>query len=223
MDRRSALALLAAAAVAAPQAALGAKKVETQPLTVEPPKDLPAASPAAPTGGAATPAAPASPAGPAALPKGVEVHKGVEGLPPLVVKMRQRILDAAYAGDMDKLKIVIQSNETPPIFSVNEIGDPIEYLKKTSGDGEGLEILAIMTDVLESGWARAGIGTPQEMYVWPYFAAIPVDNLDPSQRVEVYKILTSSDFEEMKSTGKYTFYTLGIGPDGTWHYFKLND
>lgn len=152
-----------------------------------------------------------------------EIHKGEEGLPPAVARMRKRLLDAAYSGDLARLKIVMQSNEMPPVFSVNEIGDPIEHLKSQSGDGEGLELLAILTDVLESAWVRIKPGTPQEMYVWPAFVALPLDKLTPDQMVEIYKIVTSSDFEEMKGAGKYTFYSVGIGPDGTWHWFKPAD
>lgn len=182
------------------------------------------ATPQAPatTPSAATPApAQAGAAKPAGPPP--EVRKGLDGLPPAVVKMRQRLLDAAYAGDMQKLKVAMQVNEMPPVFAVNEIGDPIDYLKSQSGDGQGLEILAILSDVLESSWVRINPGTRQEMYVWPAFVALPLDKLEPGQTVELYKIVTSSDLEEMKSVGRYTFYTVGIGPDGTWHWFKPAD
>lgn len=209
-------------ALAAPDPAIGeAKKVGTERITVTPPPPLPS------DGGAPIPHG-APPAGtPATLPRPAlppaEVHKGVEGLPPGVAKMRQRLLDAAYSGDLQRLKIVAQSNETPPIFSVNEVRDPIEYLRNQSGDGQGLELLAILTDLLESSWARVNAGKPQEMYVWPAYAALPLDKLEPGQLVELYKIVTSSDLEEMKSVGRYTFYTVGIGPDGTWHWFKPAD
>ena len=119
--------------------------------------------------------------------------------------------------------MLFRSNETPPIFSVNEIGDVVAYLKAQSGDGQGLELLAILTDVLEASWVRLNPGTPQEIYVWPAFAALPLDRLEPGQLVELMKIVTSSDLEEMKGSGHYTFYTVGIGPDGTWHWFKLAD
>jgi hypothetical protein len=188
------------------------KKVGTERIVVDP---KPTGGPAAPTQSApATPTADGAP---------VEIHKSEEGLPPAVAKMRRRLLDAAYSGDLQKIRIVMQSNEMPPVLSIHEIGDPIEFLKSQSGDGQGFELLAILTDVLESGWVRIKPGTPQEMYVWPAFVAMTPDKLTPDQLVEVYKIVTSSDFEEMKVVGKYTFYTVGIGPDGTWHWFKLAD
>ncbi len=188
------------------------KKVGTERIVVDP----------KPTGGPAAPTQ-AAPATPVAEGATVEIHKGEEGLPPAVAKMRRRLLDAAYSGDLQKIKMVMQSNEMPPVLSIHEIGDPVEFLKSQSGDGQGFELLAILTDVLESGWTRIKPGTPQEMYVWPAFVAVPPDKLTPDQLVEVYKIVTSSDFEEMKVVGKYTFYTVGIGPDGTWHWFKLAD
>ena len=151
------------------------------------------------------------------------VHKGEEGLPPLVAKTRRAILDAAYSGDLSRLRVVLQQSETPVSLSVNEVGDPIEYLKSQSGDGEGLEILAILTDILEAGWVRTDPNTPRETYVWPSFAARKIDNLAPDELVELYKIVTSADYDEMKTAGKYIFYGVGIGADGTWHYFKTMD
>ena len=210
---RGAVVALALALAAGPLAAAPSdppKKVGTERIVVDPKAATPTIPP---------PAATSQPSGGAA----VEVHKGEEGLPPAVAKMRKRLIDAAYSGDLGRLKIVMQSNEMPPVFSINEIGDPIEYLKAQSGDGAGLELLAILTDVLEGSWTRIKPGTPQEMYVWPAFVAVPPDSLTPDQLVEIYKIVTSSDFEEMKVVGKYTFYTVGIGPDGTWHWFKLAD
>ena len=201
---------------AAPESAVaaatpdGPKKVGTEQIILDV-KPRPSAQPAAPKAD-----------GPAASP-GEEAHRGDEGLPPAVARMRKRLLDAAYSGDLQRLKIVMQSNEMPPVLSINEIGDPIEYLKTQSGDGQGLELLAILTDVLEAPWIRTKPGTPQETYVWPAFAAMAIDKLEPAQLVEIYKILTSSDFEEMKGAGKYTFYSVGIGPDGTWHWFKPAD
>lgn len=195
----------ASAAPSDPPKKVGTERILIDPKPVEAPP-APAAPAAAPDGGAAT-----------------EIHKGEEGLPPAVAKMRRRLLDAAYSGDLQRLKVVMQSNEMPPVFSINEIGDPIEYLKTQSGDGQGLELLAILTDVLEAGWTRTKPGTPQEMYVWPAYAVMALDKLEPGQLVELYKIVTSSDLEEMKGAGRYTFYTVGIGPDGTWHWFKLAD
>jgi hypothetical protein len=154
---------------------------------------------------------------------GIEVHRGVEGLPAKVAATRQKLLDAAYSGDLMQLRKVMQQNELPPSVSVNDVGDAIEFLKSQSGDGEGLEMLAILSDLLESGWTRVNAGKPTEMYVWPYFAEKPVEELTAAEKVELFKIITSGDFEEMKAEDRYKFFTVGIGPDGVWHYFRLND
>jgi len=209
-------ALTAAIAIACVVSSGAATVVETQRITVDPNKPIegkPPAIPALPTPDGAKPAESAT---------APDIHRPGDPapLPAPVAAMRKQILDAAYSADMDRLKAVIQANPVPPVFSVNEIPDPIDFLKKQSGDGQGLEILALMTDVLEAGWAHVDAGKPSEMYIWPYYAVLPVNSLTPQQLVDVYKIVTSGDFEEMKNSGSYSFYALGIGPDGTWHYFK---
>lgn len=145
-------------------------------------------------------------------------------LPEPVRAMRDKILEAALSGDLDKLKVVIQTNEMPPAFSFGEDkGDPIAAMKEQSNDGEGREVMAILAEVLEAGYAHVDKGTPQEMYLWPYFAQYPINDLTPSQTIELFKIVTSYEYNEMKEFGAYNFYRVGIGPDGTWHFFVAGD
>jgi len=145
-------------------------------------------------------------------------------LPDAVRAMRDKILEAALSGDTDKLKVVIQSNEMPPAFSFGEDQtDPIAAMKSQSNDGEGREVMAILAEVLEAGFVHVDKGTPQEMWVWPYFAEYPITELTPPQTIELFKIVTSFEYTEMKEFGAYNFYRVGIGPDGTWHFFVAGD
>jgi hypothetical protein len=195
--------------------------------TTDPPA---AAAPASPSPPAA--AAPASPSPPAAKPEAAapgdtglpEVLYGTASLPEPVRKMRERLLEAARTGDIDKMRPVLESNETPPVVSLGEQqSDAIAFWKEQSGDGEGREILAILMEILEAGYLHVDKGTPQEMYLWPYFAQYPLEKLTPEQLVELFKLITGSDFKEMKEYGAYIFFRLGIGPDGTWHFFVAGD
>ncbi|MES0880061.1 hypothetical protein [Roseibium sp. SCP14] len=144
-------------------------------------------------------------------------------LPKPVSRMHSQLREAALLGDMERLRMVLESNELPPTLSFGEIEDPIDFLKSSSGDGEGYEILAILADTLDAGFVHVDAGTPQEMYVWPYFARYPLDNLAPDQKVEMFRIVTAGDFAEMQEFGAWTFYRVGIGPDGTLHYFVAGD
>ncbi|MEH0071660.1 hypothetical protein V6L77_17275 [Pannonibacter sp. Pt2-lr] len=152
-----------------------------------------------------------------------EVHYGSEGLPAPVARMRDQLLDAARSGDVERMRMVLEGNEMMPTLSLAEIGDPIEFLKNSSGDGQGQEILAILLDVMEAGWVHVDAGTPQEMYIWPYFARYPFDKLTPAQKVEMYRVVTAADFAEMDAYGAWLFYRVGIGPDGTLHYFVAGE
>lgn len=144
-------------------------------------------------------------------------------LPERVRSMRDRILEAAKSGDPEKLRLVIESNEMPPSFSFGDESDPIKGLIEQSVDGKGREILAILAEIMEAGYVHVDAGTPQEMYIWPYFARYPLDKLTPPQQVEAFRIVTAAEYEEMLNFGAYNFYRVGLGTDGTWHFFINGD
>lgn len=154
-----------------------------------------------------------------------EVLYDYSKLPQAVQDTRNKILDIAKAGKIDALKPLLgDGGETSPLISLGEYdGTPLDYLKTLSGDTNGQELLAILVDLLESGYVHLDAGTPSEVYVWPYFFAYPLDKLDDRQMVELYQIITAGDFEEMKGVGAYIFYRIGIAPDGSWKFFVAGD
>ncbi len=175
------------------------------------PNDAPVASPEAPVDQGKTTEVPT-------------VEYDVAKLPTPVRRLREQIIEAASTGDLEKLRPIIDANDEPPIFSYSDIGDdPIEYLRSLSTDPEGREILAILIDMLDAGYVHVGVGTPQEMYVWPYFAYYPVELLTGPQIVELLRIVYPGDYEDMKTYGTYLSYRVGLGPDGTWRYFVAGD
>lgn len=209
------LAILACALLAAPVAGHAQTKVRTE--TIQVPAGPDAEDTEATAGEDAGP-------GPAGDLTDVPVPQyDLSLLPPPVARMRAQIIAAARTGDIEKLRPVIEANEMPPIFSFGGEDDAIAYLRSISGDPDGREILAIMIEILEAGYAHLDPGTPQEMYVWPYFHAVPFEVLTPEQEVELYKIITPQDRKGMEDYGGYTFFRLGIGPDGTWHFFVAGD
>lgn len=159
-----------------------------------------------------------------------EILNNPDALPAPVRQMRQRILDAAISGDAENLRGIIKALPKPPMFTFtdqtaapDEQEDPITALKKSSFDGEGREVLAILAEVLEARFVHVDKGTPQEMYIWPYYAQYPIDKLTPPQIVELFRIVTAFEFNEMNEFGAYTFYRIGISPDGTWQFLVTGD
>lgn len=148
----------------------------------------------------------------------------LDELPAPVRQMRELIIEAARNADFEALRPLIGSgaDRTQLSFGVVD-GDPIDYLRSLSGDPEGYEILAILEEVMEAGYAIYDPGTANEIYVWPYFAATSLDTLTPMQRVELFKLITSGDYEDMRSFGAYIFYRAGITPDGRWRFFVAGD
>ncbi len=152
------------------------------------------------------------------------IEYDIEKLPAPVKMMRQKIIDAAKTGDVNNLKPLLGTSGDPTQLSVSDnVKDPITYLKQLSGDGDGLEIMAIMIDLLNSGYAHLDQGDDEEIYIWPYFVALPIDKLSKPQLVELFQIMTAGDLEEMKEIGTYSFFRIGITPDGTWRFFITGD
>jgi hypothetical protein len=151
------------------------------------------------------------------------VRYGSEGLPAPVEDMREAILSAVRSGRIEELRHAWELNELKPDLGVAPVGDPIAHWKQVSGDGEGREILAILAEILEAGYVVLPLGRDLEnnrLYVWPYFAEVPLDKLSPGQEVEVLRLVPPAVAKEMRLAGKYTHWRIVIGADGTWHSFR---
>jgi hypothetical protein len=151
-----------------------------------------------------------------------QVHYGTDGLPPPVEEMREAILSAVRSGRIEDLRHAWELNELKPDLGVAS-SDPIAHWKQISGDGEGREILAALAQILDAGYVVLPLGADLEnnrLYVWPYFAEVPLDRLTPAQQVELLRLVSPAALRQMRSAGTYTHWRIVIGADGTWHAFR---
>ena len=153
-----------------------------------------------------------------------QVRYGTDRLPGPVQDMREAILGAVRSGQIEELRHAWELNELKPDLGVALAdGDPVAHWKRISGDGAGREVLAALGEILESGYVALPLGRDLEnnkIYVWPYFAEVPLDKLAPGQEVELLRLVTPAALKEMRAAGKYTHWRLAIGADGTWHSFR---
>jgi hypothetical protein len=150
------------------------------------------------------------------------IHYGTDDLPEPVREMREAILTAVRSGQMEDLRVAVELNEMKPVIADRAVADPIAHWRQASVDGEGREILAILGQLLDAGYTVLPIGKDIEnnrVYVWPYFAEMKLDTLTPAQDVELLRLVPGTAFRDMKRAGTYAHYKLGIGADGTWHFF----
>lgn len=153
-----------------------------------------------------------------------DVSYDIAALPEPVRRMHGLLLEACKGADIERLRPLIGTGDDATQLSLNSVdGDIVDFLKQSSGDGKGLEILAILEEVLSAGYVHLDPGKPEDLYVWPYFFAIPLDRLTNRQQVELFKIVTAGDVEEMKTYGTYIFYRVGITPEGHWAFFVAGD
>jgi hypothetical protein len=164
--------------------------------------------------------------GPTKKPAPPQVHYGTEGLPRPVLDMRDAMLAAIESGNIEELRHAHDLNEPKPDLGAPPKTDPVAHWKGISGDGQGREVLAALSLILEAGYVVLPLGPDLEnnrVYVWPYFAEWPLDQLTPRQEVELLRLMPASAVREMKEKGKYTHWRLAIGADGTWHTLRKGD
>lgn len=151
--------------------------------------------------------------------KPLQLQRDASNLPTQVAAMRERILEAARSGDPEKLRIAIERNETPPVLIRGRKGDGVALLKDKSFDKEGREVLARLITLLDGPYLRLNPGKPQETFLWPAYAGLMWDRLTPEEWVELYRLVPASIIKDSLDSWKYKGDRIGIGADGTWHYF----
>ncbi|BDA83855.1 hypothetical protein Sa4125_13970 [Aureimonas sp. SA4125] len=153
-----------------------------------------------------------------------EIFYGDADLPKPVRDLRARLIEICKAGEIEALRPYLELGEDGTTVTFGGAAeDPIEFLKSASGDGEGVETLAILLEILQAGHVHNDVGNDAEIFVWPYFTGVPLDQLTKPQQVELFELVTAGDYQEMLSFGAYNFYRAGISPDGKLEFFVAGD
>jgi hypothetical protein len=158
-----------------------------------------------------------------APPQGVSAPSSdVAALPERVRAMRALLRAAARSGDIDELRPVIERNETMPIFASGParprtFADAIDFLKARSFDGAGRETLALIEAILVQPYARVTRG-PVVTYVWPAFALAPPAAPSEETRAQMWRCVRFAAFAAAPDAAP-PIERIGIGADGTWHFF----
>jgi len=163
-------------------------------------------------------------------PSGVSISDPLHdlgALPSRVRAMRTKILEAVESGDIENLRAPIEWNETPPIFGragdrnslrVRTFAGAIEALKAHSFDGEGRETLRLLAAIFEQPYAKVTRG-PVVTFVWPAFAVRQAPGPSPELRLAMYRCARFANLNLRNDIGLPIMERVGIGADGTWHYF----
>ncbi|WP_062016378.1 hypothetical protein [Aureimonas sp. AU4] len=189
-----------------------------------------APAPVAPAPGNATPGNEPDPDADDAVPEApvdvppARILYNEDELPVPVRDLRRKLIEIAKSGDVEKLRPYIQTGADPTTLSLENDGtDPIQILKDASGDGNGVELLAILLETLEAGHVHVEGDGADEIYVWPYFTQVDLSKLTNPQLVELFELVTAGDYQRMLANGSYDFYRLGISPEGRFEFFVAGD
>lgn len=162
-------------------------------------------------------------AAPAKKPPALRIYYGTEELPGPVREMRETLLAAVQSGQIEELRHAYDLNDLKPELDAGFKDDPVAHWKKISGDGEGREVLAALSLILEAGYVVLPLGRDIEnnrLFIWPYFAEVSPETLTAAQEVELLRLVPAAAVRDMKGKGRYTHWRLAIGADGSWHSFR---
>lgn len=155
---------------------------------------------------------------------GYAVSDNLDFLPEPVRAKREALLTAAKSGDIAKLRAIFDAEPAPPTVSFGDPADPIAHLEQQSGDGGGIETLAILAKLLQAPYAAMAGGDGQPIYVWPYLAAYDdLNRLKPSELVDGYRIMGYGRFTDMQALGAWYYWRVYIGPQGELQAFVAGD
>lgn len=145
-------------------------------------------------------------------------------LPKPVAQKRQQLIDAALTGDIEALRPIVEAQANPPTVSFGGPDDVVDYLKTYSADGQGVENLAILLDLLNAPYAVFDPSGEAPSYVWPYLAVVPdLAALTPAEKVDAYRILTHEQFGELVDLQAWYYWRVYVGEDGEWQAFVAGD
>jgi len=142
-----------------------------------------------------------------------------DALPAGTRDMLGRIRAAAQTGDVRRLRIAIERNELPPIFARGLRNDPITILRERSVDGDGREMLHILSRVLAAPAAAIRQGAAPAQYVWPAYATVPHARRSPEDRAAGWGLVRVADIGISTVAGEPILHRVIIGADGTWQLF----
>jgi len=143
-------------------------------------------------------------------------------LPEPVQDMRELILSAVQRGDIEELRHALDWNELRPKLGIDRNKDAIAHFREISADGEGLEILARLADILTLPPVKLPLGADLEnndVFVWPYLAERKPSQLSPQERIDLFRLVPSDKAKTILASDKWSWYRLAIAADGTWHVF----
>jgi hypothetical protein len=152
------------------------------------------------------------------------VSSDLAALPEAVARKREELIAAALSGDIEALRPIVKAQQHPPTVSYGGPDDAVDYLKTYSADGQGIENLAIMLELLNAPYAVFDSASDNPSYVWPYLAVVEdLSALTPKEKLDAYRILTHEQFTELVELEAWYYWRLYIGKDGEWQAFVAGD
>ena len=152
-----------------------------------------------------------------------EISADLSLLPQPVRATRDALIAAARTGDIEALRPIIAAQKHPPTVSYGGPDDAVAYLKDTSEDDEGRQILGLLIDLLDQPFAYFPKSEGETYYIWPYLSQLDPTTLTPEQEVDAYRLLTAEQLQELRDLEAWYYWRVYISESGEWSAFVAGD
>lgn len=146
-------------------------------------------------------------------------------LPGHVADTRDQLLAAVRAASLDELASIAEASHVRTDFGREHRGDARAALKALSADGRGHDVLAALADCLDVAPATLPLGRDLEnnlIYVWPYLAEKPIDQLTPHDEIALYRLVPVAKVAEMREKKRWLWWRVAIAADGSLIAFTID-
>lgn len=173
---------------------------------------------------------PAGPIPPGCPDEGFQAPGPQEGLPEPVAAIREQIIAAALACDVDALAALGGSDLILSFESVEPerfLTDAVERGRPLLESGESLLEVLVKTlglphrhYILEDGDGPTG----ESFYVWPsVFGLDAGEDVPEAERDALLQLYTQEELDQMAEFGGFIGWRVGIIPEGDWRFFIAGD
>jgi hypothetical protein len=152
------------------------------------------------------------------------VSNDLSALPAPALETYQALLDAARAGDFERLEQVRAKKGKDMQIGFGAAETITDFLVANSLSGDGVDAMAGLIEILEAPYARVDAGDGTVFYMWPFLAGVDdLGNLSLAHRLEAYRLVDADALDDFAEYGGWLATRTIIEANGTWTAIVAGD
>ncbi len=152
------------------------------------------------------------------------VSDDLSALPAPAMETYQSLLNAARAGDFERLEQVRAKKGKDMQIGFGAAETITDFLVANSLSGDGVDAMAGLIEILEAPYAQIDAGDGTVFYMWPFLAGLDdLGGLSLAQRLEAYQLVDADALDDFAEYGGWLATRTIIEADGGWTAIVAGD